>query len=135
MAASTLDIALAFVAAINSHDLESLAALMHAEHRFIDAEGNLVAGREVMRAGWAGYLGLFPDYAIAVEQTFAEGNRAALFGRASGSRAGQPASTGGQDAGARSWSCTAAWLAEVRDDLVYEWRVYCDVRPQLTAMG
>ena len=50
----------AFVAAINAHDVNRLAELMSNDHRFIDAHGNEVIGKEKMIAGWRGYFEWFP---------------------------------------------------------------------------
>ena len=41
---------LAFIEAINSHDVNSLAGLMTGDHRFIDAHGNQVVWREDTRS-------------------------------------------------------------------------------------
>jgi hypothetical protein len=41
-----------FAAAINSHDLEKIAALMSDDHTFIDAHGNEMAGKDTMKEGW-----------------------------------------------------------------------------------
>jgi len=59
-------VALAFIAAINRHDVDELAGLMTPGHNFVDSLGNVVEGREKMRAGWAGYFGTVPDYLITV---------------------------------------------------------------------
>jgi ketosteroid isomerase-like protein len=124
-----LDVALAFVAAINSRDPDAVAALMTDDHRFIDAEGNAVVGRAAMRAGWQVYFAWFPDYELEVEQVASEGTTTALFGYASGTptREGQPAPD-------LRFSVPAAWLAVVEGGLVAEWRVYCDVRPMVSAL-
>ena len=71
-----------FAAAINSHDLEKIAALMSDDHTFIDAHGNEMAGKETMKEGWASYFGLFPDYYIEIEQIFSEGDLAVAYGYA-----------------------------------------------------
>ena len=42
---------LAFLEAINAHDVDSLAELMTDDHTFVDPYGNEVAGREPMLAG------------------------------------------------------------------------------------
>jgi hypothetical protein len=52
-----------FAAAINSRDVETIAALMSDDHRFIDAHG-------------------FPDYYIGIEKILSEGDLAAAFGYA-----------------------------------------------------
>lgn len=67
----------AFVRAINRQDVEALAELMTAEHRFTDSPGHVVEGREKMRAGWAAYFRMVPDCTIAVEETFRAGSSTA----------------------------------------------------------
>jgi ketosteroid isomerase-like protein len=70
-----------FVAAINSHDVETIAALMADDHTFIDAHGNEVTGKETMKDGWASYFQLFPDYYIEIEEIFTKGDLAMAYGR------------------------------------------------------
>ena len=70
MSDSAESVARAFVEAINRRDVEGLAALMTPEHRFIDSMGNVVEGREKMRAAWVGYFRMVPDYSIAIEEVF-----------------------------------------------------------------
>ena len=41
-----------FAAAINSHDLEKIAVLLSDDHKFIDAHGNEMVGKETMKRGW-----------------------------------------------------------------------------------
>ena len=43
-----------FVERINAGDVAGLATLMTEDHRFIDSLGNVVSGREAMKAGWGG---------------------------------------------------------------------------------
>ena len=43
---------LAFVDAINAHDVDRLGELMTDDHTFVDPYGNKVTGREPMLAGW-----------------------------------------------------------------------------------
>jgi hypothetical protein len=118
------------VAAINSQNLESLEALLHPEHRFIDAKGSVFAGRDTMLQGWAAYFNWFPQYTITVELSLTQGEHVVLIGSAAGTTV--------DDAfrqQAASWTVPAAWLAEVREGQIYEWRVFCDVRPQLEALS
>jgi limonene-1,2-epoxide hydrolase len=72
MTDSAESVAQAFVRAINRQDVEALAGLMTEGHRFIDSLGNVVEGREKMRAAWAGYFRMVPDYTIAVEETYCD---------------------------------------------------------------
>jgi hypothetical protein len=111
------DVAAAFVARINAHDLAGLGELMTEDHVFVDALENRAAGRSVMRAGWQQYFSLVSDYWIRVDRVFEDGCVVALFGRAGGMYR------------ATAWEVPAAWLAEVRDDRVRVWQVYTDNDP------
>jgi len=117
-------IAHAFVRAINRRDPEELAALMTGDHVFIDGLGTKVTGRDRMKAGWAGYFRMVPDYRITVEETFSEGAVVAMLGTAHGTYTAD-----GTLSRENYWSTPAAWRAVVRDSLVAEWRVYADNEP------
>ena len=116
------EIALAFVEKINAHDVPALCALMAENHVFVDSDGNRVAGREVMRAGWTKYLEWFPDYHIAAEELLECGEVVAIFGSARGTYAGD-----GRQAERTPWEIPAAWKAIVREGRVVEWRVYANM--------
>jgi len=114
----------AFVRAINRQDLDGLVALMTPEHRFVDSLGNRVVGREKMRAGWAGYFKMVPDYSIAVEETFCDGPVVVLLGMAEGTY-----SPDGTMKVENRWKTPAVIRAQVEDGLLAEWRVYADNEP------
>jgi ketosteroid isomerase-like protein len=118
------EVAAAFVARINAHDLQGLSELMTDDHAFIDALDNRAAGRAAMRAGWQQYFAAVPDYWIRVEAVFEDGGSVALFGRAGGTYA-----PGGPKGEAGAWEVPAAWWAQVRGDHVAVWRVYADNLP------
>ncbi len=111
------DIVCAFVNAINHQNVDEIVGLMTEDHVFTDSMGTAVRGRTRMRAGWAGYFRIVPDYTITVEETFSDGSVVILLGVARGTYA------------AGAWSTPAAWRAKVRDDRVAEWRVYADNEP------
>jgi hypothetical protein len=67
---------------------------MSDDHRFIDAHGNNVVGKQKTIAGWRGYLELFPDYSIEVNAIFEQGDTFAMFGFASGSFKGSQTQAG-----------------------------------------
>jgi len=119
----------AFVAAINSADVERLCALLSVDHQFVDGLGNRVRGREALRKAWRGYFAWFPDYRVSVEESFSRGESVALFGRAEGTYAVE-----GQLRPEHHWVVPAAWKAIVRDGLITEWRVYADNQPARTLM-
>ena len=74
-----------FVTAINGHDVEALAALMAADHIFIDSLGHRVVGAESMKVGWGGYFAMCPDYWIRIDTILAEDSTVLAVGEAGGS--------------------------------------------------
>jgi len=117
-------VAHAFVDAINSRSPEEIARLMTEDHVFIDSLGTRVTGRQQMKKGWQGYFSMVPDYAITVDETFAEGPVVAMLGTAQGTW-----SPGGSLKPENRWQTPAAWRAVVRGSLIAEWRVYADNEP------
>jgi ketosteroid isomerase-like protein len=124
MSESAISAAHAFVMAINRHDVDELAALMTPEHCFIDSLGNAVAGREKMKAGWAAYFLMVPDYSIAVEETHTDGPVIVMLGVAEGTYAPD-----GKLKLDNRWKTPAVFRALVEGGLVAEWRVYADNEP------
>jgi repressor LexA len=118
-AKSPVDVALAFIARINAHDVAGVCNLMTEGYVLIDALGGRFEGRENMRLGWKEFFRLFPRYRIDVETTTATNETVGLFGTAAGSY---------HDAPKKRWQIAAAWKAVISDGLVAEWRVYCDTR-------
>jgi ketosteroid isomerase-like protein len=121
----------AFIRALNRQDVEAMVALMSPGHRFIDSLGNVVEGREKMRAGWTGYFKMVPDYTLAIEETYVQVPVVILFGL------GQGTYTTGKLASGNRWQTPIALRALVEDGLIAEWRVYADNDPirRLAAKG
>jgi ketosteroid isomerase-like protein len=117
-------VARAFAEAINRRSVDELAALMTEDHAFIDSLGARVAGREAMRAGWAGYFRMVPDYSITVTETHGAGSVVILLGTAQGTLA-----VDGRLFPENRWQTPAAWRAGIRGEQVAEWRVYADNEP------
>ena len=113
-----------FVEAINRHDVEALAALMSAGHRFIDSLGTTIEGRDKMRPGWTGYFKMVPDYEIAADESYTNGAVVVLLGIARGTY-----SKDGYLAPENRWSTPVAIRVLIEDDSVIEWRVYADNEP------
>ena len=145
-------VARAFVAAINRQDVEGLAELMTEGHRFVDSLDNVMEGRETMRAGWAGYFRMVPDYRVEVEEVYwsaRPGNAdpsvrpplrsglpqddssvvVVLLGRAGGTYA-----PNGESRAENRWETPVALRALIVDGLVAEWRVYADNEPMRRLM-
>jgi ketosteroid isomerase-like protein len=119
-----LDVVRAFVGRINARDVDGLAALMTEDHRFIDSLGQVVSGREAMRAGWRQYFAMVPDYRLLVDEWLCEGAVVVLFGTAGGTY-----SPDGVLKAVRGWTTPAACRAVVRGRQLAEWRVYADNEP------
>jgi ketosteroid isomerase-like protein len=119
-----LDVARTFVDRINARDVDGLAALMTDDHRFVDSLGRVMAGREVMRAGWAGYFQMVSDYTLEPAEWFTDGQVVVLVGTAGGTYS--PDGVGGHDG---RWQTPAACRAVIRDGRVAEWSVYADNEP------
>lgn len=121
---SPRDIALAFVAKINAHDLDGLCALMTDDHLFIDSLATEVKGRETMRGAWLAYFHMIPDFAIEIDTILTEGNTVGLFGRSRGTF-----SPDGMLSVRNKWEMPSAWRALVRGHQVAEWQVFADNEP------
>lgn len=117
-------VAQAFVRAINRQDVDALAELMTAEHKFIDSLGNVAEGREKMRAGWTAYFKMVPDYTVAIEEMLCDGPVVVMLGVAQGTY-----SADGRLKPENHWTTPTALRAFIEGQKVAEWRVYCDNEP------
>lgn len=121
---------LRFVNEINRHDVEGLVSLISYDHRFVDALGHEVRGKEKLRRAWQGYFELFPDYHVEVRETLQNGRDVAIFGTASGTLAHE-----GQLLLRNHWEVPAAWRAVIDRGLVIHWQVYTDNEPARKIMA
>jgi len=112
-----------FVAAINSHDPEALGRLMATDHVFLNGLGNRVQGSLAMKAGWADYFALCPDYWIRVDTSLEKNGTVLAVGEAGGTIDRQ------------RWKIPAAWKAMILDGKVTEWRVFADNKPVYDIVG
>lgn len=79
----------AFIAHIHAHEVDALAALLSAQHRFTDSLGAVVCGRESLHAGWRAYFKMVPDDRIRVARVLAQGEEVLLVGEAGGNLHGR----------------------------------------------
>ena len=112
--------ALAFVDAINAHDVEKILSLMTEDHLFIDTYGDRQT-KVQMETGWPGYFEWFPDYHIEVAEVLQTDNTVALFGYASGTYKGVPAPDR-----KNYWRLPAAWRVVAQSGKVKVWQVFAD---------
>jgi ketosteroid isomerase-like protein len=124
MSAGPVALAEAFVRAISSQKVDAIAGLMAPEHTFIDSDGSAIRGKERMRAAWAQYFQMFPDYRIEVEETYSRGPVVILVGSAEGTYA-----VGGELLAENHWRVPAVWRAVTGEDAILEWRIYVNVEP------
>lgn len=124
IANSPESVAQAFLRAINRQDVDALAGLMSPDHRFVDSLGFVTEGREKLREGWGAYFRLVPDYAVAIEETYAGGPVVVMLGIAQGTY-----SRNGDCLPENRWQTPAAFRARVEDGKMAEWRVYADNEP------
>jgi limonene-1,2-epoxide hydrolase len=110
----------AFVSAINAANLDAIHGLMAEDHAFTDASGNSFCGAEKMRRGWEHFFHTYPGYKISISCSFADGKQVALFGKAAGGwRVNDVVHP-------QSWTVPAAWLAEVENEKIKNWSVFCE---------
>jgi ketosteroid isomerase-like protein len=114
--------ALAFNEAINRRDLQALGALMTEGHTFVDADDNVLAGRETVLRAWRGFFDAFPDYRNDWSTVTPLGGNVIAVGRSICST--EPALDG-----------PAIWTASTADDKVSEWRVYEDTPANRARLG
>jgi len=120
----------AFAAAISRQDVNALADLMTEHHRFIDSLGNVVEGRDKMRAGWVGYFRMVADYTITIDETYGSGTVVVMLGSAQGTYAPD-----GKLAEDHRWRTPAVFRAVIDNGKVAEWRVYADNEPMRKLMA
>jgi ketosteroid isomerase-like protein len=119
-----IQVVLKFEELINGRNAEAVSALMAADAEFVDSLGNRIQGTEKLRAGWAGYFKMVPDYSISHSEIFADGNTVAIFGSAQGTF-----SNDGQVRKENAWKTPASWRAVVKDGKIAVWQVYADNEP------
>ncbi len=129
MSESVIGVAQAFVRVINRQDAAALAELMSPDHRFTDSLGNVLSGREKMRAAWAAYFRMVPDYSLAIEEFYESGPAVVMLGVAQGTY-----SADGTLKDENRWNTPVALRAIVEDGLISEWQVYADNEPMREKM-
>ena len=107
-------VAMKFVKAINDGDSKALINLQTEDFTLIDADGGVFRGRD----GWEDYFSAYPKYKIHVRQVLTGGKGVAIIGKTTGSQI--PREIEEKE--------TVLWTAEIREELVAEWRLYTDIR-------
>lgn len=116
-----LEIAKAFVEAINSKDVEQMTGLMTTNHKFIDGDGSEHSGRVQMSSGWREHFELIPDLNISVYEHFEEGDTVVFLGWTNGTIV-----ENGELKPENAWRIPAAWRVVVESDKVAVWQLYAN---------
>jgi len=103
-------IALKFNEKINQRDLEGLAGLMTDDHTFIDNEGDVTKGKDVMKEGWREFFKKYPDYRNIFTCVTTQNNVVVMVGYSTCSY--------------KPLDGPSIWTAKVRGGRISEWRVY-----------
>ncbi len=116
-----IEVAMAFVDAINSKDVERLADLMTDDHKFIDGDGSEYGGKDQMKAGWKEHLELIPDLTLSISEHFEENDTVVLLGWSNGTIIQD-----GELKQENSWRVPSAWRVIVESEKVSVWQLYAN---------
>jgi ketosteroid isomerase-like protein len=115
---------LKFEQLINTRSADQVCSLLTDDSVFIDSLGNRMEGIARLRAAWAGYFKMVPDYTISHEEIFSDGETVAMFGSAQGTF-----TRDGQLNTENLWNTPAAWKAIVKNGKIALWQVFADNEP------
>lgn len=115
------NIALEFVNAINTANINKICGLMSDDHVFIDSQDCSVIGKNNMKPCWLEYFNLFPDYKIEIDESFEKDELVCLLGYASGTYRNLHNETD-----SNHWRIPAAWKAIILNNQIKQWQVYAD---------
>jgi len=105
-----MSVALRFNERINQRDLKGLVELMTEDHTFIDSDGKITKGRDVMKEGWKAFFETYPDYRNVFTCVTVQSKVVVMVGYSTCSH--------------KPLAGPNIWTAKVRGNRVSEWRVY-----------
>ena len=114
-------VAMAFVEAINSKDVDRLARLLTADHKFIDGDGSEHSGRDQMKVGWKEHFELIPDLTLSVTEHYEDKDTVVLLGWSNGTII-----ENGELKPENSWRVPSAWRVVVESECVAVWQLYAN---------
>jgi ketosteroid isomerase-like protein len=110
-----------YIAAINEADVDRILSLMSDNHIMIDSQDHKMTGKDNLRQAWIGYLGLFPDYKIEVNEILEKGSLICILGYASGTYKNLK-----NDDNSNFWKIPLALAAIIKDNHISKWQIYAD---------
>lgn len=113
--------ALEFNECITRHDVEALSRLMTEDHTFVDREGTTEKSREKMTRSWEEFFKMFPKYRNFFIRVESKDDTVIMVGYAYWSE--------------NNTHDPAIWTADIKDDLVAQWRIYYDTAENWKTLG
>ena len=104
-----MSIALKFNEKINQQDLDGLAELMTDDHTFVDSDGVITKGKDVMKRIWREFFKRYPDYRNIFTSITTQNNIVVMVGYSTCSY--------------KPLNGPNIWTAKIRDGRLFEWRV------------
>ncbi len=104
-----MSVALRFNERINQQDAEGLAEMMTDDHAFIDSDGTITKGKNVMMEGWRNFFKEYPDYRNIFTSVTVQNDVVVMVGYSVCSF--------------KPLNGSNIWTAKVRGECVSEWRV------------
>ena len=113
--------ALAFIEAINAHDVNQIVALLADDYEFVNSSGDHFQGQRFMRDEWAAQFAKHPDFRIRIGRVIADEESVAVFGYSEGTYA--PDGTLRPE---NRWSVPAAFLLMSREGRISYFESFSD---------
>lgn len=106
------EIVIEFNNCINSRDIDGLSRLLADDYVFIDSENTAREGKQTGINDWSEFFRMFPDYMNNFDEFIEKEDMIIILGNSvcSDERLSGP----------------AIWTAKIKDEKIYEWRVYED---------
>ena len=118
-----------FIDAINNHDLEAMLELMSVDHKFVNAPGTEITGRENVKTAWKNYFNYFPDYTIEIDKLVHHNDTIAAFGFSSGTF-----NSVTKAEKETNWKIPTAWKIVVDEEKIKHWQVFADTKIPFDSM-
>ena len=113
---------LAFIDAINAHDVDAIVDLLSADYEFVNSSGDRYPqSRQFFRDEWSSQFAKHPDFRIRIGKVIADEGGVALFGYSEGTYAPD-----GDLRPENKWSVPAAFMVTAHDGKVTYFESFSD---------
>ena len=119
------DTVLAFVEAINRHNIDDISSLIAFDHKFTDIKGNSLKNRKNVLSAWSSYFNINPSYCIHVSEILSD-NGAVVLRAKTTSHSKTPRH--------QEFKKTLLLSAKVRGNKVSEWALHKDTPVNLSKL-